>query len=336
MTDEVLSAPATGHRAHGPQVLEVDVEPPSRHLGMSRSARLARGLRTLWHDKVSFVGVCLLLLIVAAAVFAPLIAPHSPGQVDLTARMAPPAWDPDGTWDHLLGTDALGRDILSRLIHGARVSLAIGVVVVAVSMLIGTVLGLVAGYKGGRWDNAIMRVADAQLAFPGLLLIIAVVAVVGPSVPVLVTVLAVYGWMLFGRLVRGNVLQLREELYVRAATMSGAKAGRLMRRHFLPSLVSPLLTQGMLDLARVVLAEASLSYLGLGVQPPASSWGLMVAENQPYLDSAWWTVVFPGLALAVTVLATNLVASWLRIQTDPQQRQQVFAIRRRRRRAARR
>jgi len=312
-----------------PGVLDTDVAPPDRHLGASRATRLGRGVRTLWRDKVSFIGVCVLLVIVFAAIFAPIVAPHSQSEVDLTARLAPPAWSDGGSWDHILGTDALGRDVLSRLIYGAQVSLAIGVVVVGVSMLIGTVLGLIAGYRGGRWDSLIMRVADAQLAFPGLLLIIAVVAVVGPSIRILVIVLAVYGWMLFGRLVRGNVLQLREELYVRAATMSGAKAGRMMRRHFLPSLISPLLTQSMLDLARVVLAEASLSYLGLGVQPPSSSWGLMVAENQPYLDSAWWSVVFPGLALAITVLATNLVASWLRVQTDPQQRQQVFAIRRR-------
>jgi peptide/nickel transport system permease protein len=307
------------------------VPPPARHGGVPVRRRASRWLQLLWDDKVSFFGVVMLIVVILAAVFAPLVAPHGPETVDLTARLAPPVWSDGGSADHILGTDSLGRDVLSRLIYGARVSLSIGVVVVIISGIIGTLLGLLAGYKGGRWDTVIMRVADAQLAFPGLLLIIAVVAVVGPSIRILVIVLAVYGWMLFGRLVRGNVLQLREELYVRAATMSGAGAGRMMRRHFMPSLVSPLMTQSMLDLARVVLAEASLSYLGLGVQPPLTSWGLMVAENQTYLDEAWWTVVFPGLALALTVLATNLVASWLRIQTDPQQRQQVFALKRRRR-----
>lgn len=290
-------------------------------------SRLAALPRILWEDKLAFVGVMVLSLLVLAAIFAPWVAPGSPTQVNLSDRLIGPVWSDGGSWNHVLGTDALGRDVLARLIHGARVSLLIGAAVVVIGGTVGTVLGLIAGYKGGWCDTLIMRFADAQLAFPGLLLIIAVIAVLGPSTGVLIAVLSIYGWMIFARLVRGNVLQIREELYVRAATMAGAKSGRIMRRHLMPGVVSPLLTQSMLEFARIVLAEASLSYLGLGIQPPSASWGLMVAENQTYLATAWWTVVFPGVALALTVLATNLVASWLRVRSDPQQRQQIFAAR---------
>jgi len=281
----------------------------------------------LFEDKLSFVSALFLLIVVVSAVFAPWVAPHSPSLVELQDRLLPPVWE-GGTWSNVLGTDALGRDVLSRLIFGARNSLVIGVSVVALAGVFGTALGLIAGYRGGWVDTVIMRLADAQLAFPGLLLVIIVIGSLGPSVPVIIVVVAVYGWMIYARLARGIVLQLREELYVRAAEMSGVRAGRLMRRHLLPNLVSPLMTQSMLELARVILVEASLSYLGLGIQPPEASWGLMVSENQTYLREGWWTVFFPGIVLALTVLAVNLISSWLRVRSDPQQQQLLLARRR--------
>ena len=290
-------------------------------------SRVVRAVRVLLEDKVALVASVFIALVVFAAVFAPLVAPSSPSQVQLQDRLLPPVWSNGGSWSNVLGTDALGRDILSRIFFGARTSLLIGASVVLISGAFGTLMGLVAGYRGGRWDTAIMRLADAQLAFPGLLLVIIVIGVLGPSIEVIIVVISIYGWMIYARLVRGLVLQLREQLYVRAAEMSGCRAGRLMRRHLMPNLVSPLMTQSMLELARVVLVEASLSYLGLGIQPPDASWGLMVAENQTYLADGWWAVFFPGVTLALMVLSINLVSSWLRVRSDPQQRLLILAAR---------
>jgi len=291
-------------------------------------ARARRIARVLLEDKLVLVSFVFVSIVVLAAVLAPYVAPASPSKVVLIDRLIPPVWGDGGRWSNVLGTDSLGRDILSRLIFGARNSLLIGFSVVLIAGTFGTMLGLIAGYKGGFADTFIMRLADAQLAFPGLLLVILIISVLGPSIPIIIAVIAVYGWMIFARLVRGNVLQLREELYVRAAEMAGCGPLRLMRRHLLPNLASPLMTQSMLELARVILVEASLSYLGLGIQPPNSSWGLMVAENQTYLRDGWWTVFFPGIILVLTVMALNLISSWLRVRSDPQQVDLIAARRR--------
>jgi peptide/nickel transport system permease protein len=295
-------------------------------------------VRALWHDKAALLGAIFLVLLVGIAVLAPLILSASPTHIDILNRTQPPFWQSGGSGSHLLGTDPLGRDMLARLVYAARVSLLIGASVVVVSGVFGTLMGIAAGYRGGRTEAIIMRVADAQLAFPGLLLTLLVLAFLGSGIPVIIAVLAVYGWMIYARLVRGLVLQLRETPAIQSAKLLGCSTPRILFRHLLPSLYSPLMTQAMLELARVILAEASLSYLGLGVQPPNASWGLMVAENQARISDAWWTVVLPGLALALTTLAVNVVANWLRVQTNPEQRQRRFAlspqVRRRRRRAS--
>jgi peptide/nickel transport system permease protein len=282
-------------------------------------------LRSLRRDKAAMLGLAFIAVLVFAAVFAPLVAPASPSEVVVLDRLKPPAWVTGGSAEHLLGTDALGRDVLSRLIYGARMTLSIALAVMVLAGTFGVIMGLIAGYKGGRWDTIIMRAADAQLAFPGLLLVLLVLGFIGPSIAAIIGVVALYGWMIYARLVRGMVLQLRETPAVQAAALIGCSTPRILFRHLLPVLYSALMTQAMLELARVVLVEASLSYLGLGVQPPDASWGLMVAENQQYIQTAWWTVLFPGLALVFTVLSINLVANWLRVQTDPQQRQRRFA-----------
>jgi peptide/nickel transport system permease protein len=285
-----------------------------------------RGLgRELWSDRVSFIGFVILLALVLTAIFAPLLAPFDPASQSLRARLLPPFWLPHGTTVHLLGTDYLGRDVLSRLIYGSRASLSIAVSVVALAGAFGVVMGLVAGYAGGRLDNIIMRVVDTQIAFPGLLLALIILATIGPTIATVIVVLAINGWMVYARMTRGLVLSLRQMPFVEAAEIIGCRPARVVFRHLLPNLTSPLLTLMMLEFARVVLAEASLSFLGLGVQPPASSWGLDVATGKAYIFNAWWLVTLPGFAIALTVLAINLVASWLRVTTDPQEREKRFA-----------
>jgi peptide/nickel transport system permease protein len=279
----------------------------------------------LWRDKAGFLGVAMMAALLFMAAAAPLLAPHPPAAQDLRARLVPPAWEEGGSRKHLLGTDHLGRDVLSRVIYGARVSLAVGAAVVLLAGSFGVVLGLLAGYRGGRTDSLIMRWIDTQVAFPGLLIALIILAVIGPSMLTVILVLAFNGWMVYGRMTRGLVLSVRQTAYVEAAEMVGCSAARVLFRHILPNLTSPLLTLAILEFARIVLAEAALSFLGMGIQPPATSWGLDVAAGKNYMFRAWWLVTFPGIAISVTVLAINLVASWLRLISDPQEREKQFA-----------
>jgi peptide/nickel transport system permease protein len=237
----------------------------------------------------------------------------------------PPFWEHGGSFSHPLGTDQLGRDMLSRIIYGSRISLLVGVGVVFVSMTVGVFFGVISGYIGGRVDGFIMRVVDTQGAFPGLLLAMLILAAVGPSVKTVMIVLMLDGWLVYARVARGTVLSVREAAYVEAAEIVGCRSGRVMFRHILPNLTSPILTLSVLEFARIVLAEAVLSFLGLGVQPPQMSWGLEIAEGQDYVYSNWWLVTFPGVAIALTVLGVNLFASWLRVAADPQEREKRFA-----------
>jgi peptide/nickel transport system permease protein len=240
-------------------------------------------------------------------------------------HLAPPAFS-GGSWDYPLGTDNLGRDVLSRIFVGARVSLSIGIVVVLLAGVVGTALGIVAGYYQ-RWiGSTIMRLVDVELAFPALLLALTILALAGASPRTIIIVLTINTWMIFCRITRDSVLAIRTTTYIEAAETVGCSPARIMWHHLLPNLAPALLTLSTLEFARVVLAEASLSYLGFGVQPPGTSWGLMIADGQKYVSSAWWTVTFPGVALAVTVLAINLVASWLRVMTDPRQRDRRMTV----------
>ena len=279
----------------------------------------------LWRDKAGFIGVILITALVLMALAAPLLAPYDPSVQDLRARLKPPAWSANGSWNHVLGTDHLGRDILSRVIYGSRVSLLVGAAVVMVAGAFGVVMGLLAGYRGGRTDNFIMRWIDTQVAFPGLLLALIILAVIGPSMMTVIIVLALNGWMVYGRMTRSAVLAVRQTAYVEAAEIVGCKSSRVIFRHILPNLTSPLLTLAILEFARIVLAEAALSFLGLGIQPPATSWGLDVATGKDYIFRAWWLVTMPGIAISITVLAIYLVASWMRLISDPQEREKQFA-----------
>jgi peptide/nickel transport system permease protein len=278
--------------------------------------------RALVADKLALVGCVLLVLLAIAAVFAPWVAPFDPNDQSLFMRNMPPMTMPEegGSIPHLLGTDQLGRDELSRLIFGGRVSLAVGLVSVLVSGTVGTLLGLLAGFYRGHTDDVIMRLVDIQMGFPSLLLALFVLYVVGGGVLNVIFVLAITRWMVYARITRGLVLSYRENVFVEAARATGCSDRRIIVRHLLPLLLSPIVVLATLEISYMILTEAALSFLGLGIQPPQSSWGLMLSQGRQYITTAWWLVTFPGLAILLTALSLNLVATWARTVTDPAQR----------------
>jgi peptide/nickel transport system permease protein len=255
------------------------------------------------------------LFIMAAA--APWLAPQDPTRQSLSARLKAPTLEGADGRPHALGTDHLGRDVLSRVIHGSRVSLLIGFFAVGVGMLVGATLGIVAGYRRGWLDTIIMTAADAQLAFPFILLAIGIIAVLGPSFPTLVVVVGLSGWMTYARVLRAQVLVLRGREFVDAIHALGGSTVRIVLRHLLPNILSTLVVIATLELARAIVLEATLSFLGLGIQPPTPSWGGMIQEGREYLDSAWWISMFPGLVLMLTSLVVSRLGDWLRDVLDP-------------------
>jgi peptide/nickel transport system permease protein len=260
----------------------------------------------------AFIG----LLAVVAAI-APWVAPHNPERGSLRARLAPPTLEAADGKAHLLGTDHLGRDVLSRVIFGTRVSLIVGFAAVAVGGLVGGVLGLLAGFRGGWLDEVIMTVADAQLAFPFILLAIGIIAVLGPSFPNLIIVVGLSGWVTYARVLRSQVLSLRRREFVDAILGLGGSVPRILLRHILPNVASTLMVIATLELARAIVLEATLSFLGLGIQPPTPSWGGMIHEGREYLDTAWWISVCPGAILMLTSLVVSRTGDWLRDVLDP-------------------
>lgn len=279
--------------------------------------RLARGYAR--YGRVC-AGSAVVLALVLVAVFAPLLAPHNPNEINLAARLTPPAWDPEGSPNYLLGTDQLGRDILSRIIFGSRVSLMVGFFSVLTSGLFGILLGLTAGYYGGRLDSVVMRITDIQMALPFMLLALLVVALLGPSLTNVIIVFTVTAWSTYTRIVRASALSVREQQFVEAARALGANDLRIMLRHILPSLISPLLVVASFEMARIITTEAALGFLGLGVPPPTASWGNMISDGRAYVEGAWWISTFPGLVLMMTVLGINLLGDALRDLLDPELR----------------
>ena len=261
---------------------------------------------------IAFVGA---LFVMAAA--APVLAPQDPTRQALRVRLKPPTMEGADGRAHALGTDHLGRDVLSRVIYGSRVSLLIGFAAVGVGILIGATVGIVAGYRGGWVDTIIMTAADAQLAFPFILLAIGIIAVLGPSFPTLVVVVGLSGWMTYARILRAQVLVLRSREFVDAIRALGGSTLRIVLRHILPNVLSSLVVVATLELARAIVLEATLSFLGLGIQPPTPSWGGMIQEGREYLDSAWWISMFPGLVLLMTSLVVSRLGDWLRDVLDP-------------------
>jgi len=254
---------------------------------------------------------------VLLAAVAPALAPADPVKNDLLARLTPPMWMDGGSAHHPLGTDTLGRDVVSRLLYGARVSLVVGFSAVILAGALGVVLGLVAGYYGGRIDDALMRLGDVQLAFPALVLAIAVLAVVGSGLGNVVLVLGVTGWVTYARIARGETLSLRHREFVEGARALGARDAAILWRHVLPNVLPSITVVATFSVARTIIAEASLSFLGLGIPPPAPSWGAMLDEGRNYLTTGWWLALFPGLAILAVVLGINVVGDWLRDTLDP-------------------
>ena len=258
-----------------------------------------------------------LLALCMAAVFAPQVAPHNPVRERLLDRLLPPVWAQDGAWQYFLGTDHLGRDVVSRMIYGSRVSLVVGFAAMAVGSALGIVLGVSAGYAGQRLDEVIMAVADIQLALPTILLAITMIAVLGASFTNLVVVIGISGWVTYARIARAQVLSVREKEFIEASRAQGSGPLRIVCRHILPNILSPLIVVATLDLARTIILEATLSFLGLGMQPPTPSWGGMLSDGREYLLSAWWIATFPGLALMLTALSLNRLGDWVRDLIDP-------------------
>ena len=261
-------------------------------------------------------------VIAFAAIFADVLAPYNPEIGVLGDRFRPPAWQAGGSEAHLLGTDHVGRDVLSRLIFGARVSMVVGFTAVIVAGLIGTTLGILSGYLGGWVDQVIMRVTDTWLALPALTFAIFLAAVVGPSMWNIVIILAAVYWTRYARVIRGEVLSLRERDFVRLAIVAGCSKKTIMRRHILPNVVNSAIVLGTLMLGIVIVTEAALSFLGVGVPPPKPAWGLMLADGKKGLMAGyWWLTVLPGLCIMFMVLSANLIGDWLRVKLDPQLRQ---------------
>jgi peptide/nickel transport system permease protein len=262
----------------------------------------------------------LTFLLVIPAVFAHQIAPYDPLKGSLAKRLRPPAWQEGGSIDNLLGTDKLGRDNLSRLIHGARVSLTVSVVAIFVGGIIGTALGLVSGYFGGKVDSLLMRLVDISLSLPTILLALVLVAAVGPSFGTVITVLVVLLWARYARLVRGETLSVRERDFIARARVAGASHVRIMVKYIFPNVINSLVVLATLQVGYVILLESALSFLGAGLPRPLPAWGLMIADGRELIVTAWWVSMFPGLAIMLTVLALNLLGDWLRDHLDPKLR----------------
>jgi peptide/nickel transport system permease protein len=277
----------------------------------------ARRARVRWGLLLPAVPV---VLAVAAAVAAPWIVPASPTTGELAARLKPPAWQAAALPGRPLGTDLLGRDVLSRLVWGARVSLLIALAATAAGAALGSLIGLVSGYYRGRVDRVVTKLIDIQLAFPFVLLAIAVIAVAGPSIPVLIVVLSIGSWVGHARIVRALVLSLRERDFVTAALALGAGTPRILFRHLVPEILSVIVVLATFDVGRIIILESTLSFLGLGVQPPTPSWGSDLRDAAAYVRQAWWTATFPGLAIMVVVLGINLMGDALRDALDPRTR----------------
>lgn len=280
--------------------------------------------RELLSDKTGVFGLALLLILGLAALLAPWVAPHGPTEGSLSTANRKPVWS-GGTWEFILGTDPQGYDMLSRLIYGLRTTLLVSLAVVLVAGTIGVVIGLISGYRGGRTDRWIMRWVDVQVAFPGLLIAMIMIAVIGGSKTAVIFVLSFNGWMVYARMTRGVVLSVKEQPYVEAAELIGCSPRRIMFRHILPNLVSAISTLAVLEFARIILAEATLSFLGLGLRFPEVSLGIVASSGRDYIFSTPRLIVIPGIAISILVMAVNFAASWLRVALDPREREKRFA-----------
>lgn len=271
----------------------------------------SRKARQFRQNKLNVIGLAIVVTILLAATFAPFLTPYQPNEQSLENRLEGPSAE------HPMGTDQVGRDILTRLLYGARISLQIGVTVVAISLGIGTAVGVTAGYLGGYVDESLMRFVDVLLAFPGLLLALVIAGILGPSLTNIMIALAAVGWTRYSRVVRGSVLSVKQQEYVKASQLMGTSRFRLVGRHVVPNVMGPVVVLATMDMATVILGTAGLSFLGLGAQPPTPEWGTMISEGRNYIQDAWWVVNFPGIAIMFAVLGFNLLGDGLRDILDP-------------------
>jgi ABC-type dipeptide/oligopeptide/nickel transport system permease subunit len=282
--------------------------------------RLAYMGRFLWRDRSGIVGLVMFAVVVFAAVFAPLIAPYDPLEQNLRDAKMPPAWSEEGSWEHPLGTDNLGRDLLSRLIYGARVSLTVGFFGVLIAASLGMVFGAIAGYLGGRVDTFIMAAVNLVLSLPYLLFVVVIASILGRSLINVILIFGITDSPIFARVTRGEVLRIRESGYVESAISAGARTGRIIFDHIMPNLIGPLVTLATFEMSRMIFYEAGLGFLGLSVPPSVPSWGNMLDAGRKYLTSYPWIALWPGLAIMWTSLGMNLLGDWLRDVLDPRLR----------------
>ncbi|MBS3941656.1 MAG: ABC transporter permease [Actinobacteria bacterium] len=296
-----------------PPTLEDGQAPPAT---VSRTGSRSK-MRQFRRNFGAMFGLTVIVVVCLMALFAPWVAPYDPTAQVLLNRNRPPFWMDGGTFDHVLGTDQLGRDLFSRIVYGARISLFVGIATVLIQTSIGVTVGLIAGYRRGWVDTLFMRIADVWLAIPFLVLAIAVAVILGPGVMNTVLVLGLVGWVTYARVVRAEVLTVRERDYVLAARSIGTPALRIVRQHIVPNVMASVLVVGTLQISRMIIAEASLSFLGLGVQPPNPAWGSMISEGRDRLGQQWWLATMPGLALMLTTLGINLLGDSMRDILDP-------------------
>lgn len=295
------------------QVMQADGTNLSWEGGRTRRSTQSR----LLHDNKVRVGGLILALLCLASIAAPWVAPADPIDQQLTSKLHPPAWEARGSWSHPLGTDEYGRDVLSRVIYGGRISLVIGFFATVGAAIFGVLVGLISGYYSGRIDSVIMRIVDIQMAFPTVILAMAVIAALGSTMSRLILVLAISNWVLFARIVRADVLSIKHREFVEAGRAVGATEWRLLSRYVAPNVVGSVTVVATLTIATTIVVAASLSFLGLGVPPPTASWGGMLADGRDFLGLAWWIATFPGIALMITVIAINLLGDALRDVLDP-------------------
>lgn len=300
---------------------EIAAKPVVR--GLSRRVRIMRNLTFI-------IPVIILSIIILMAIFADLawlgfpdvrLAPYDPVKMSLPDRLMPPFWAEGGSTAHLLGTDKMGRDVLSRLIFGARISLSVSLLVIFITSFVGTVLGIIGGYLGGRTEAFLMRITDISMAFPPILVAMLLCVSMGPSFATVVLAISLLGWAPYARLIRGETLRLREEDFIAQARIIGTSPFRIMLRHIFPNVANPLIIIMTLQVGLLIITEATLSFLGVGIPPPAPSWGNMVNDGRNLVDTAWWISTFPGIAIALVVLSGNFLGDWLRDKFDPRLRQ---------------
>lgn len=270
--------------------------------------------------RIPYLGLFCLAVFCVCILFADVIAPHDPNEGDLINSTLPPFWSEDGSFEHILGTDPLGRDLLSRLIHGSRLSFLISVGCIGFYGSLGVVLGLLAGFLGGRTDMFIMRLADLWMSLPGIIVLLMLASVNGPSAKTIIITFGIMGWPNYARIVRGECLSLKERDFVRLAKVAGCSDLRIMFSHIFPNLVNTIIIMATIEVGGIIVMTATMSFLGLGTQPPSCDWGLMLAEGRQYITYAWWLITFPGIAIIIAVLGFNLTGDWLREILDPKQK----------------